>query len=223
MRIQKYLSQSGILSRREAERKISAGKVTVNGIVVTNLATQIDPEKDIVSVTSVDKTTSLLLYKPRGIVCTKGTTEGKNIFDLDKRFVGLNTVGRLDKESEGIIILTNDGVLARAVTDHKNRIEKEYEVQVEERITGTKINALSKQMYLTDGLTKMSYAQKMSEHIFRIVLTEGRNHQVRRMADKVGLSVLRLKRIRIGTITGRSLQEGDWRPLTEQEINTLKK
>lgn len=223
MRIQKYFSEQGILSRRETEKEILAGNVTVNGKVITDLATQMNPEKDVVELHSFTETTSVLLYKPRGIVCTKGTSEGKTVFDLNKRFKDLHMVGRLDKESEGLIILTDDGVLANRVTGDHHEIEKEYEVTVEERITGTKINALSREMYLSDGITLSSHATKISDHVFRIIIHEGRNHQVRRMADKVGLSVLRLKRIRIGSLIDSELQEGDWRPLTKTEIDDLKK
>ena len=172
--------------------------------------------------TSKQKTISYLYYKPRGLVCSKGTSEGKTVFDAVKEFKNLNTVGRLDKESEGLLILTNDGILAKAVTSPKHLIEKEYEVEVHERITGTKINALSKSMMLTDGPTLESRAELIDDHTFRIVIREGRNHQIRRMADKVGLSVLRLQRIRIGPIIDKTLKEGDWRPLTKTEVNKLK-
>ena len=134
MRIQKYLSEKGIMSRREAERAILAGKISVNGKVVTNLATQIDGVKDKVRVVDVPgKSMTIALNKPRGIVSGRNRNEGKTIFNiLPAKFSFLNAVGRLDKESEGLLLLSDDGIVTRAVTGEDHLIEKEYEVRVRE-------------------------------------------------------------------------------------------
>lgn len=223
MRIQKYLSQERILSRREAEKNITAGNICVNGVVVTNLATQIDPEKDTVEVIkTLTKSTSLLYYKPRGVSSDKNDRDSKSLFDLHPEFRDLNTIGRLDKESEGAIILSNDGVLTNVITSDKHMVEKEYLVDVAEHITTTNINALTKGMILEDGPTLPTDAKKIDSHTFSIVLKEGRNHQIRRMADRVNLSVLRLFRIRIGSILIADMAPDTYRNLTEVEIQTLK-
>ena len=149
MRIQKYLSQEGICSRREAEKLMLEGKVLVNGKIVRELGTQIDPTKDVVKVESSKSESgkgkiTVIVNKPRGIVCSKSSEEGETIFELLPQCKDLNIVGRLDKTSEGLLMLTNDGVVARRVTGEEHSMEKEYEVDVREKVNPSKLKFFDK-------------------------------------------------------------------------------
>lgn len=223
IRIQKYLSEQGIASRREAERLLLSGAIKINGVVVRELGTKINAGRDRVEVVSDNLRRAILMYKPRGYVTTKGTKEGKTIYSLlPKEFEKLSYVGRLDKESEGLLILTDDGVLASRLTDTKYEAEKEYEVEVNERLSEGKLQKLRSGVRLTDGVTKPARVKKLSDTSFRIVLTEGRNRQIRRMCDAVYLTVQRLARIRIKALEIRGLKPGAWRELSSKEIASLK-
>ena len=227
MRIQKYLSQEGICSRREAEKLMLEGKVLVNGKVVRELGTQIDPTKDVVKVESSKSESSkgkitVIVNKPRGIVCSKSSEEGETIFELLPQCKDLNIVGRLDKTSEGLLMLTNDGVVARRVTGEEHSMEKEYEVNVREKVNPSKLKFFDRGMILEDGPTLPAKTRMLDNHSFRVILREGRKHQIRRMCEKLHLTVTRLKRIRIGPITLDNLKSGTSRPLTEQEVAGIK-
>jgi 23S rRNA pseudouridine2605 synthase len=223
MRIQKYLSEQGILSRRKAEEYIRAGKIRVNG-QVAQIGHSIDPTKDKVEVMGETTTqfTSVLVYKPRGISSARAGAEGKTIYDLLPQFSKLHIAGRLDKESEGLLILTNDGILAKQLTSDKHLIEKEYEVHTQERVEGPMLGHMTRGIKLKDGMTLPAEVTKISHNKFKIILREGRNHQIRRMADAVHLTVARLTRKRIGPLTTSKLQPGAFRELTPQEVSTLK-
>ena len=224
MNLQKYFSQQKIFSRRETEKYIKSGNIQVNGAIVTNPATQVDPDKDKIEVVGqIEAKTTIIFNKPRGINSSKVESEGKNIFDLLPQFKNLNAIGRLDKESEGLIILSNDGVLTSIITGQEHKVEKEYIVEVREKLNQTKMNTLSKGMLLNDGLTLPAKAEMINEHTFSIILKEGRNHQIRRMADKIGLTVLNLKRIRIGSIQLGMLKPGDYIQAEENEVSQFKK
>lgn len=227
MRIQKYLSQQGICSRREAEKLMLEGKVSMNGKVVRELGTQIDPLKDNVTVKGAGAVENggkitVIVNKPRNIVCSKSSEEGKTIFELLPQYNDLNIVGRLDKASEGLLMLTNDGVIARKVTGEEHTMEKEYEVTVREKINPFKLRFLERGMKLEDGLTLPARTRMLTNNLFRIILKEGRKHQIRRMCEMQHLTVTRLKRLRIGLITLGSLKPGESRPLTEAEVKSLK-
>lgn len=224
MRISKYFSQQKILSRRETEGYILAGKIAVNGEIVHDLGRQIDPEKDTVEIVGEkEEKTTVLYYKPPGISSSKIPEEGTNIFDLLPQFNDLHAVGRLDKESEGLILLSDDGVITNVVTGEDHTIEKEYIVTVREVISQTQINALQKTMHLEDGPTLPAKAEKLDDHTFSITLKEGRNHQIRRMANQVRLTITGLKRVRIGVLDDEGLGVGDFRYLTEAEVTAVKK
>lgn len=223
MRISKYFSEQKILSRRETERYMLGGKIKVNGKIVKDLGRQIDPAKDKVEIVGeVKEKTTILFNKPRGISSSKIASEGENIFDLLPQYKHLNAIGRLDKESEGIILLSNDGTLTNAVTGKEHLIEKEYIVEVREKVSQTQMNALSQGMMLTDGPTLPTKAKKINDHKYSIVLREGRNHQIRRMSDRVRLTITRLTRVRIGQMTIEGLAEGEFRPVTKEEVKVLK-
>ena len=228
MRIQKYLAQEGICSRREAEKLMLEGKVLVNGKVVRELGTQIDPTKDVVKVESSKSESSkgkitVIVNKPRGIVCSKSSEEGETIFELLPQCKDLNIVGRLDKTSEGLLMLTNDGVVARRVTGEEHSMEKEYEVDVREKVNPSKLKFFDRGMILEDGPTLPAKTRMLDNHSFRVILREGRKHQIRRMCEKLHLTVTRLKRIRIGPIMLDNLKPGASRPLTKNEVASLRK
>jgi pseudouridine synthase len=223
MRIQKYLSERKILSRREAERYMLGGKIKVNGETVKDLGRQIDPETDKVEVAGQTKEkTTILFYKPRGISSSKIASEGENVFDLLPQYKHLNAIGRLDKESEGLILLSNDGTLTNIITGTEHLVEKEYRVEVREKVAQTQMNALSQGMMLTDGPTLPTTAKKVNDHAYTIVLKEGRNHQIRRMSDRVRLTITKLTRTRIGNLTTEGLSQGDFRVVTPEEVTAFK-
>lgn len=225
MRIQKYLSEIGTLSRREAEKHILAGLVKVNGVVTKELWTQIDPDKDKVEVMglSKEKKVTIALNKPRGIVSSRSNKEGETVFDLLPDFKNLNTVGRLDKESDGLLLLSNDGIVTKAVTGSDHKIEKEYEVCVRESIKPRHVRKMEEGIMLEDGMTLPTKVEQISDHCFKIILKEGRHHQIRRMCSAVYLTIESLKRLRIGNITLRGIKQNKFRTLTEKEILDLKK
>lgn len=224
MRIQKYLSQQGICSRREAEEFIRRGLIMLNGTVVREMGVMVDPEKDVVELRAekASPKESIIISKPRGIVSSRNSTEGKTIFDVFPQYTDLHIVGRLDKESEGLLLLTNDGVIARRVTGKEHVVEKEYEVTVQENIAPNKIEPLTKSITLQDGPTLPAKVRFIDQHTFRITLREGRKHQIRRMCDHLRLSVTRLVRLRIGNLTLKGLSPGAARPLTKEEAQTLR-
>lgn len=226
MRIQKYLSQKRILSRREAEEYIRNGLIKLNGTIIKEMGAQIDPDKDLIEIlplpkTSTDKIT-IAVYKPRGVVSSKIRSEGKTIFELLPKFEHLNAVGRLDKESEGLILLSNDGAVTAAVTGDQHTVEKEYEVTVQEVVSSSKLRKMAEGVRLNDGLTLPAKTWLLSPRMFSIVLKEGRKHQIRRMAAALQLTVTNIKRIRIGNMSLQGLKPGQYRLLSKDEINRLK-
>lgn len=226
MRIQKYFSQNGIMSRRETEDYIKKGLILCNGKIVRELGFQFDPQKDKVEILKTKKTDNgkitFAVNKPRGIVCSKNKSEGATIFELSRDFSKLNAVGRLDKESEGLILISNDGVITSAITGSGRKIEKEYEVSVREKINAAKIRKMESGVNLKDGLTLPAKARMISDKTFRIILKEGRKHQIRRMAAALNLTVVKLKRLRIGNVFLGELAPGEYRKLSENEIERLK-
>jgi pseudouridine synthase len=228
VRVQKYLSDKGVCSRREAEELIRRGLVSVNGKILREMGVKVDPEKDKVEVISSrkDKTErkeSVIIYKPRGIVSSRIPSEGKTIYELFPQFVKLNIIGRLDKESEGLLLLSNDGVLARAVTGDQHSVEKEYEVRVQEKINSSRLTrSFGEGVELEDGKTLPAKVKILSENSFLVAIKEGRNHQIRRMCEHIRLTAVKLKRLRIGGISLGKLKPGDWRRLEEKEIMGLK-
>lgn len=227
MRIQKYLSEQGICSRREAEEFIKRGLVSVNGTVVREMGVQIDPATDTVAVLEfgqreIRRKTTVALYKPRGIASSRMRTEGRTVYDMLPQFEKLDIVGRLDKASEGLLILSDDGVVAKAVTGEAHLIEKEYTVSVREDVNAGRLKSLEPGIELEDGPTLPAKTQLLDKHTFRIILREGRKHQIRRMCEYLHLTVVQLKRIRIGAITLAGLKPGDFRILSPAEVAGLK-
>ncbi|MBR5946481.1 rRNA pseudouridine synthase [bacterium] len=222
MRLQKYLSEHGICSRRRAEEHILAGKIRVNGETVKVLGTKVDPDKDLVEydsevVETPQKLRYIILNKPYGVVTSclqKGETTVKDLVECEER---LFPVGRLDKDSTGLVLMTNDGTLAYRLMHPKFLHEKEYVVDTEEPVTEGMLEKLAHGVKLEGVQTAPCKIKKVGPRRFRIVLREGRNRQIRKMVKKVGTEVTKLDRIRIENVRLGSLPVGAWRELNFEE------
>ena len=226
IRIEKYLSEQGIMSRREAKKYLLDGLIRVNGNIPQS-GDKIDPTKDILSYSKkltekMNNKMTVAVHKPRGVISSKDKDRGKNIFDIFPQFSDLNTVGRLDKESEGLILLSNDGMITKAITGKDHLIEKEYLVSVREEFLPWMAKKMSEGIKLDDGWTLPAKATRVDEHTFKIVLKEGRKHQIRRMANDCKLTIESLKRIRVHTITIGGMLPGNFKKLSESEIKDIK-
>ncbi|MCL2672141.1 MAG: rRNA pseudouridine synthase [Clostridiales bacterium] len=231
MRLQKYLAAAGVASRRACEKLIENGRVTVNGIVA-RLGMSVE-EGDAVCLDGSpllleEKKVVIMLYKPRGVVCTTTDPQGRpTVLDYVKDVPArLYNVGRLDLYSEGLILLTNDGEFANRMTHPKYGMRKTYYAVCDGILTQEEIHALEQGVDLEDGLTAPAKVLRprrtVSGHTaFSIVLSEGRNRQIRRMLEAVGHKTLRLKREAVGALTLGSLEPGQWRYLTQAEIDGL--
>lgn len=225
MRLNRFLAQAGVGSRRSSEDLVRAGRVTVNGELVTNLATQIG-QKDAVKVDGrlvrAQRSLTALLHKPPGYICSASDESGREtIFDLlPRNWPRLFHVGRLDKESEGLLIVTNDGDLALQLTHPKFKIEKEYEVDVDRPFSFEDREKLLKGFHILGGRAKAERLNKLSSTRLRIVLRQGIKRQIRLMLYELGYEVKRLVRTRIGKIT-LDVPPGKWRLLSEAEIASL--
>jgi pseudouridine synthase len=226
MRLQKFLSAAGICSRRHGEDYIRQGRVRVNRQVVTQLGTRIDPDKDRIEVDGRPVSTKsrfiyIALNKPKGYV-TSCSQSGEllvvDLIDLPQR---LYPIGRLDKDSTGLLLMTNDGRLHHRLSHPSFDHEKEYEVTVERPIQDSTLSHLAAGVPLVEAKTRPARVQRLSGHRFRIVLQEGRNRQIRRMVRQVGHQVTRLKRIRVANIRLGHLPPGAWRHLTAGEKKIL--
>ncbi|MFO7965688.1 MAG: pseudouridine synthase [Desulfobacterales bacterium] len=225
MRLQKFLSASGFCSRRRGEELIADGRVTVNG-EPRKLGDKVDPEKDRVAVDgkriSLDQQlTYIAMNKPRGVVTSCRQPKDKTVLDLIDVAERVYPVGRLDKESSGLLLLTNDGRLHHRLSHPSFDHEKEYEVAVEQPLMDGAIKSLEKGILLPEGKTRPAKVRRISATRFRIVLKEGKNRQIRRMMEKMGNRVIDLKRIRISDLKLGKLKPGDWRFLNEKERQVI--
>ena len=231
-RLQKVLAHAGIASRRRAEELITAGRVTVNGEVVKELGVKVNPRRDVVHVDGrqvgkPEQHVYFLLHKPRGVLSAAGDARGRRtVVDLVPSGARLYPVGRLDLESEGLILLTNDGELAYRLAHPRYEHEKEYRVLVEGRPAPEALDRLRKGVGMEGGWTLPAQVQVEREADsntwLRIVLKEGRKRQIRRMVEAVGYRVLRLIRVRIGPLHLSDLKPGASRPLTAGELRAIK-
>jgi 23S rRNA pseudouridine2605 synthase len=226
MRLQKFLSNAGICSRRKGEEYIKAGFIRVNNTVVTELGTKIDPIFDTVEFKGeIVKPKNDLVYiainKPKGYVTSCSQPGEKIVLDLIDIPQRVYPIGRLDKDSTGLLILTNDGDLHHRLLHPSFDHEKEYDVTVLNPITNGALTTIAGGMPLMGTKTRPAKITRISSRRFRIVLKEGKNRQIRRMVRKVGNQVTRLKRLRISEIRLKRLEEGTWRYLTEKEIKSL--
>lgn len=229
MRLNKYIATCGICSRRSAENYITCGKVKVNGKVVTNLSTKVDELNDKVEVLGKNisiekKKVYIMLNKPKGFVTTnKEQFNRKCTLDLIKEPQRVFPIGRLDMYTEGLLLFTNDGDFANKITHPKNKIEKVYVVKADKNITKDMIYKLENGLDIGGYITKEAKVNLLKEREFEITISEGKNRQVRKMCEAVGLKVLELKRIKLGNIKLGDLQIGKYRFLTKNEIESIKK
>ncbi|MFZ6052460.1 23S rRNA pseudouridine(2604) synthase RluF [Halocola ammonii] len=224
-RINKYLSEIGYCSRREGDKLIEQGRVTING-KVPEMGTKVMPN-DTVAVdgrqvsTPTEDFVYLAYHKPVGVVCTTDSREKDNIIRHVNYPKRIFPIGRLDKPSEGLIFLTNDGDIVNKILRSRNNHEKEYEVAVDKPIKKSFIEQMANGLPILDTMTKKCFVEKTGEHQFRIILTQGLNRQIRRMCEYLGYNVTRLKRVRIMNIP-LDIPLGEWRYLTDDELKELK-
>jgi len=222
MRLQKFLSAAGICSRRRGEAFIKAGRVTVNGRIVVELGTKIDPENDQLSVDGnpIKYEPSMLyiaLNKPVDYVTSCRHPGEKIVLDLVDIAQRVYPIGRLDKDTTGLLLLTNDGRLHHKLSHPSFNHEKEYDVTLAKPISDGALQKLAAGLPMMESKTRPAKVQRIASRRFRIILKEGKNRQVRRMVRKVGNQVTRLKRIRVAGIKLGQLPTGKWRHLTEKE------
>lgn len=226
-RLNKYLSSHGYCSRREADRLIEQGRVFVNNKPAT-LGTKVT-DRDEVRVEGRDKKQTpkniyLLLNKPVGVITTTDRRKKDNVIDFVDYPERIFPIGRLDVQSSGLLLLTNDGVLANRLMHPRYEHEKEYVVVVDKPLGSTTIGALQSGVELEDGRTLPTKVRKLGISTFAIILREGRNRQIRRMCEALGYNIFSLKRTRVGTVKiTSSYPIGQWRHLTEKEVRDLKK
>ncbi|MBU5486221.1 23S rRNA pseudouridine(2604) synthase RluF [Clostridium sp. MSJ-11] len=226
IRINKFISEKGICSRREADKLIELGKVTINGklaITGSKVYAGDDVKLNGKTIGQKPKSVYLALNKPVGIVCTTDKKEKNNIVNFINYPERIFHIGRLDKDSEGLIFLTNDGDIVNKILRAGNNHEKEYIVTVDRPITGDFIKKMSSGVEILNTVTKPCKIYKEGRNVFRIILTQGLNRQIRRMCEALGYNVIKLKRIRIMNVTLSGLPIGKWRYLTENELHTILK
>jgi len=225
IRINKYLSQAGFCSRREADKLMEQGRVTINGEYI-EMGTKVNPgDKVYVDGKLVEKETEekvyLAVYKPKGVVCTTNSkVEKNNIVDFVDYPTRVFPIGRLDKMSEGLILMTNDGEIVNHILRARHFHDKEYLVTVDKTITDEFIEKMRKGVPILDTISRRCEVEKLGDRSFKIVLTQGLNRQIRRMCEALDYRVRTLKRTRIKNIT-LDIEKGTYRNLTEEEIKDL--
>ena len=224
MRLNKFISETGICSRRGADAWIADGRVTVNGVVAT-LGTQVDDGDDVwvdgEPVGRAKKNVCIAFHKPVGITCTTERHVRGNIIDFINHAERIFPIGRLDKDSEGLILLTNDGDIVNPILRAENGHEKEYIVTVNKPVTDDFLRGMASGVAILDTVTQPCEVTQIDRNVFRIVLTQGLNRQIRRMCDAFGYVVRRLQRVRIVNIHLAGIARGQWRDLGEDELRDL--
>ena len=226
IRLNKYISDSGFCSRREADKFIEKGKVIING-KIAKVGSKVS-SKDQIKVNGNliecrDEYVYLALNKPVGITCTTDTTDDTNIVDFVNYPTRIFNVGRLDKDSEGLILLTDDGDIVNKILRSGNSHEKEYEVTVDKPITDEFIKRMSSGVAILGITTRKCKVVKEGDKNFRIILTQGLDRQIRRMCEEIGYNVVKLRRVRIMHIKIDNIPLEQWRALTDSELGILKK
>lgn len=225
LRINKYLSSIGYCSRREADRLLEQGKIQVDGHTA-QVGERIKKDQNItvngIPVGEKPRDIVIAFNKPQGIVCTSSEKEKNNIIDYLHFPTRIYPVGRLDKDSTGLILLTNDGDLTDRILREKNNHEKEYLVTVQKPLRPEIIHAMEQGVPILDTMTRPCQIVPIDSHTFRIILTQGLNRQIRRMCEYFGYKVTTLKRVRVMNIHLGELKEGSWREITGDELSELK-
>ncbi len=230
MRLQKYLAHAGVCSRRKAEEYILNGRVKINNFIITELGTKVDPDQDLVffdnkkiNLEKEASKTYIAINKPPGFVTSCSQQKTKIILDLIEIDERIYPVGRLDKDSKGLVLLTNDGELHNKLSHPSYNHEKEYIVTTEHPISKTALKNMAQGMIIGKDRVKTRKAKvtKLSNNKFNIILKQGKNRQIRKMVGKTGNRVNALKRIRMANITLGNLKEGKWRYLSSIEIKQL--
>ena len=224
LRLNKFLSEAGVCSRREADRLIEAGRVTVDG-KKAETGMKITPGQEVridqKLVKPEEEMIVLAVNKPRGIVCTEEKLEPDNIIRFLNYPTRITYAGRLDKDSEGLLLMTNNGDIINKMMRAGNYHEKEYLVTVDKPVTEEFLQHMARGVPILDTVTRPCQVKKEGKKTFRIVLTQGLNRQIRRMCEALGYKVVTLKRVRIMQIRLGDLKPGQYRPLTEQELASL--
>lgn len=228
IRLQKFLADAGVCSRRKAENYIRQGQVRVNGEIADRMGTTVDPYKDRVEIFGKplnyqQKDVYIVLNKPAGYISSCSQPGRKIILDLVDINQRVFPVGRLDKDSTGLILLTSDGRIHHRLAHPSFDHEKQYVVKVDHGISDSELKQLAKGVMLSDGITRPATVVRDSGQSFVITLKEGRNRQIRRMAEALGFMVTSLHRIRMGPIVLNDLQSGKWRHLKDKERMALLK
>ncbi len=230
VRINKFLSEAGVCSRREADRMLGEGRICIDGIHA-KAGTKVMPGQHVtvdgVAVSKEEEEIYIAFYKPKGVVCTEASEEnGSKIMNVIE-YIGYNKriypVGRLDKMSEGLLLLTNQGDIMEKVLRSRYGHEKEYFVKVDHKVTDSFIDKMGKGVPVLDTVTKPCKVWKEDDFSFHIVLTQGLNRQIRRMCEYFGYRVVYLRRDRVMNITLEGLKKGRYRHLSEKEVAVLKK
>lgn len=224
VRLNKYLSEAGVCSRREADRLIETGRVTVNGQraqtgmrIVPGQVVKVGNKV----VSKQDEMIVLAVNKPRGIVCTEERRERDSIVRFLNYPVRVTYIGRLDKDSHGLLLMTNNGDIINKMMRAANKHEKEYKVTVDKEITEDFLKKMAAGVPILDTVTRPCTVKKIGKYTFSIILTQGLNRQIRRMCEALGYEVKDLLRVRVMNITLDGLKDGQYRKLTDQELNEL--
>ena len=225
VRLNKFIAQSGAASRRKADLLIEAGQVSINGRVIKELGTKVDPINDRVVVEGLtirlpNIKSYIAFYKPRGTLSTvSGPGETLEPFLAEMRDPGLFHVGRLDKDSEGLLLITNDGEWANRVTHPRYQTSKEYELELDRAISTVEVERLLQGVELDDGLFKADALEEVGPKKLRVTIHDGRNRVLRRVFAQLGYEVNLLKRLRIGEVRLGRMKPGQWKAIDPQSIN----
>ena len=220
LRLNKYISETGVCSRREADKWIDAGRVTCNGLVAALGTRVVDGDEVCIDgepIGAKKKQIYIILNKPVGVTCTTDAHIEDNIIDLVGYPERIFPIGRLDKDSEGLILLTNDGDIVNEILRSENNHEKEYIVTVDRPITDLSLTMMASGVKIMGEMTKPCRVSRIDRESFRMILTQGLNRQIRRMCSALGYKAQRLKRVRIMNIHLGTLSPGKWRHLTDRE------
>ena len=224
VRLNKYLSEAGVCSRREADRLIADGRVTVDGRIAQT-GMRVSPSQEVrvgrKVVSKRDEMVVLAVNKPKGIVCTEEKRERNSIVRFLNYPIRVTYIGRLDKDSRGLLLMTNNGDIINRMMRSANCHEKEYKVTVDKEITEEFIEKMSGGVPILDTVTRPCRVTKIGKYTFSIILTQGLNRQIRRMCGALGYEVRDLLRVRVMNIRLGSLKEGEYRKLTDEELEEL--